>query len=301
MNDSNLNVTALLTCHNRKVKTLACIEGLLAQELDLDWTLHLIVVDDGSTDGTVDAIHANFPQVEVIQGSGDLYWNGGMRAAWAAALAHAPITPRYFLWVNDDLVLLRGALRTLLACAEQVRGTANQPVIAVGNIKSSSGVQSYGAVEFPYVFRRLTPRFIYSDVGACQAESMNGNLVAISSEAYRLVGDLDPVYIHTMADFDYGLRAHRIGIPIVVPPGYLGVCDRNSIDGTHFDPSRTLAQRWRQVVGPKGRPPRIWLRYCREYAGPLWLPLWFWPYIRTVLLSLAPNKLQQKPIASRSE
>ncbi len=49
-------IAALLTCFNRKQKTLACLEALFNQELPADVDISTYLVDDASTDGTRDAV-----------------------------------------------------------------------------------------------------------------------------------------------------------------------------------------------------------------------------------------------------
>jgi GT2 family glycosyltransferase len=76
----------LITCHNRKPKTLACLAALFNQELSPEVTIDVYLVDDGSTDGTAEAVHQAYPQVKILQGDGSLFWNRGMRKAFAEAL-----------------------------------------------------------------------------------------------------------------------------------------------------------------------------------------------------------------------
>jgi len=54
-------IVAMLTCHNRKDLTLACLNKLCSQVLPDDFSLEFVVVDDGSRDGTAEAIREAFP------------------------------------------------------------------------------------------------------------------------------------------------------------------------------------------------------------------------------------------------
>ena len=113
-------ISALLTCHNRREQTLACLESLRATTFP-GITVDVHLVDDASNDGTAEAVAAAFPDVEINCGSGDLFWGGGMRLVFTRAV---PTCPDYLLWLNDDVVLDTGALKRLLAtyaalCAER--------------------------------------------------------------------------------------------------------------------------------------------------------------------------------------
>ena len=84
-------VAVLLTVHNRREKTLACLENCYRQidsmKGDDTYSFSVYLVDDGSTDGTSEAVLQTYPQTHVINGDGSLFWNHGMRTAWDAAAA----------------------------------------------------------------------------------------------------------------------------------------------------------------------------------------------------------------------
>ena len=88
-----MRITALLAAHNRRPKTLACLSSYFAQEVPDDVTLSAVLVDDGSTDGTADAVRERFPRAEVIVESGDLFWAAAMAIAERRALAAAAGLP----------------------------------------------------------------------------------------------------------------------------------------------------------------------------------------------------------------
>ena len=106
---TRLNV--VLTSHNRRERTARSIRSVFAQVVDIPIRLDVILVDDGSTDGTKQRIRKEFPQVTVLSGDGSLFWSGGMRRAFAAALEQQP---DYVLWLNDDTNLYRDAINRLL-------------------------------------------------------------------------------------------------------------------------------------------------------------------------------------------
>jgi len=99
MDKSRTSIGVVITCHNRKEKTIASLKKLINQD-DIDTLdVKIYLVDDGSTDGTSEAIKNNFPQVNIIKGDGTLFWNGGMRGAFSKAMENGH---DYYLWLNDD-------------------------------------------------------------------------------------------------------------------------------------------------------------------------------------------------------
>ena len=72
-----MKIAAIMTCHNRKNKTMACLKSLFTIIPETD----VYLTDDGSTDGTSEAVLYTYPNVHIISGDGNLYWNRGMYVA----------------------------------------------------------------------------------------------------------------------------------------------------------------------------------------------------------------------------
>src|ERR1019366_1698399 len=91
-------VAAVLPVHNRKALTLGCLSSLMGSRHD-DFDLKAIVVDDGSSDGTAEAVAAEHPWAEVLRGAGNLWWSGGMNLGVRRALS---LGGDWILCINDD-------------------------------------------------------------------------------------------------------------------------------------------------------------------------------------------------------
>ena len=284
-------LVALLACHNRREKTLASITRFHACALPGGCTREVVLVDDGSTDGTADAVRAAFPDVVVEQGDGTLFWNRGMRRAWERAL---PLQPDYVLWLNDDTLLYPHALIRLLETDAHIRAETGQPGIAVGSTDNDAGELSYGGSVPASRFNRLKMRKVVPGDAPRLAVTMNGNCVLVPRAVYERIGLLDDVYRHAMGDNDYGFRACKAGIPIRVMPGYAGRCNNdNRVVGSFNDPALPLRTRWQKITSPKGLPFDSWRALCRRHAGPAWPLVWLLPYAR-LLLSAAAHRLNAR-------
>lgn len=284
-------IVGVLTCFNRKAMTLACLGALESAARYAQVNVEAIVVDDASTDGTAAAIRSEYPWVEVIDGSGALFWNRGMYVGFRVALQRSA---DYYLWLNDDTVLVADALRSLLQQSEQLRRAEGTPVIVVGaTAERSSGQVTYGGRVRRSRWRRFNYELVWDEKRPVPCEAIEGNCVLIPSEVAQAVGNLDPSFEHAMGDTDYGLRVLRAGFRSFVAAGIVGYCSDNSTAGTYQDDSLSLRRRWQLLLGHKGLPMRSWLHFTRRHGGLLW-PLYFsWPYLRWIssaLRNLRPRR-----------
>lgn len=276
-----MKVTAILTSHDRRPKTVECLASYYAQEIDSEVELSAVLADAGSADGTGEAVLGLFPEVEVLVGDTDLFWAGGMALAEQAAVVQRP---DFLLWLNDDVVLDSDALSKLIETAERLRPES----IAVGALRDPAS----GALTYSGVRRRgahpLRMDLVVPEELPVEVEAFNGNVVLVPLEAARRIGPLDSALVHAAADFDYGLRASQVGVVSSLAPGTVGTCALNPASTPWLDGSVGLRQRVQILLGPKGLPPGPRARYLRRHGGPLWPFFWLLPYLRTAPSILRP-------------
>ena len=107
-----MKLSTILTVFNRKEKTLNCLTSLFNITHDID----VYLVDDGSTDGTWDAVKEKFPQVNLIKGNGNLFWSRGMYTAWKEAVKGDYDA---YIWLNDDQKLRSNFLEELFSVEQE--------------------------------------------------------------------------------------------------------------------------------------------------------------------------------------
>jgi GT2 family glycosyltransferase len=269
-----LRIAAVMAAYNRKALTLECLRSLRAQQVP-GMTLDAFVLDDASDDGTSEAIAEQFPEVTVLHGNGQLYWNGGMRRAFAAAIAGYY---DYYLWMNDDTHLDDGALAVLLDTERRVHQRDDEAVIVAGSTRHpETGELTYGGVVRPYRWRPLRSELVAPGEGPRPCETMNGNAVLISRAVVQRIGNIDPAFSHGAGDFDYGLRARAAGCSIWIAPGTIGTCASHPRRRTDDQP---LLEELRRLWSTKELSPGSWAVYSRRWGGRLWPVYWLSPYVR---------------------
>ncbi|BAB76123.1 glycosyltransferase family 2 protein [Anabaena sp. FACHB-709] len=270
-------LAVIMTCHNRRNTTLACLQALYQQKNHFD----VYLTDDGSTDGTAEFIKAEYPDVKIFQGDGNLFWVGGMHLAFGEAIKNQY---DYYLWLNDDTFLEADALEKLLQVHENLAVEGYGQSIVVGSTQDPITKQATygGAVKskkwYSNKFEFLEPT---SDVQKCDA--MYGNCVLIPHSVTLKVGNIDTAFIHSLGDLDYALRARNLGCHVWVAPGYIGTCNKNSVRNSWVDTKLPVLERLRKILQIKGFPLKPWTTFCSRHSGPFWIFYWFLPYIRAII------------------
>ncbi len=257
------NLAVLMTCHNRKNKTLQCLERLFNIEVpnNID-KLQVFLVDDGSSDGTGDFVKTKFPQVHVIQGDGNLFWNQGMRLAWdMAAKAH---NYDFYLWLNDDVELNNNALVELYECYKECQEQRDHVSIITGAFKNSDTSES-----FSYGGKTEEGNVIPN--GSLQkCKFINGNAVLIPKAIFNELGNLSVDYTHGMGDYDYGLRAIDKGFFNYTTKQYIGVCPINP-EPQWSNPQVSLKIRLKLFWSPRGLNYKEYILFRKRFWKNKWI------------------------------
>lgn len=221
--------------------------------------LKVVILDDGSTDGTATAIASEYPDAVQLQGDGSFFWCGGMRQAWLHA---AMDNPDFYFLLNDDTVLEPNVIVSLIG----VVASADSRVIAVAAIRdAATGSRTYGGIRG---YSSGVPMNGYQEM----CDTFNANAVMIPRAVFRELGVFHEVYTHAMGDFDYGYEASRRGIKIIQSAEWLGTCSHNPLQGGWKDRKLSRWERFQKLQSPKGLPWKEWVIYNRRNAG------WIWPY-----------------------
>jgi GT2 family glycosyltransferase len=201
---------------NGLVDTLECLESLS----HLDYPAYeVMVVDNGSTDGSVPAIRARCSKVTIIETGKNLGYTGGNNAGLRYALAHQA---GYFLLLNNDTEVAPDFLRQLVEVAE-----ADPRIGAVGptvyyhdlpNVIWSAG----GAIDW----RRGSTRMVGLDeresgqfgIEPRSVDFVTGCAMLVRRAVVEHVGILDERFFAYYEEAEWCVRIARVGYKVVHVP-----------------------------------------------------------------------------------
>lgn len=272
-----LKVEIVTPVHNRREETLECLRSIDRSERNgLD--LHVIIVDDGSTDGTADAVRSEFPSVEIVEGDGNLWYTAGTNRGIEAALRHKP---DYVLAINNDQTFDPHCIKSLVECAE------NHPHSVVGALlidREHAG----------HIFQ-VSPRFEFFSGGfrhwykqtvdtvpkkPWRVELIVGNCVLFPAAAIVECGLMDEKKLVQYGDAEYTPRMRRRGWNLLIEPRAKVFCKPNDeVSGFRtLSISEKLTQLFSKPTGPYSLRRRINANMGgapNKFLGLLAVPIFF--------------------------
>lgn len=226
------DVSVIVVTWNARDHLDPCLDAVLGAG-GADVELELVVVDNDSSDGTVDHVRAAYPAARVVETGS----NGGMAAGNNAGMLAA--SGRSFLLLNSDAYLQPGALRTLLdrldaepdgsvaAVAPALRNPDGSPQRSVRGFPSPWRY----ATEFFYLRRiapglRATNAFYGAGVDLSRPgriEWATGACLLVPRDAVDAVGLMDEAYFMYGEEVDWLRRMHDIGRHVAWEPRAVAV------------------------------------------------------------------------------
>jgi GT2 family glycosyltransferase len=265
----NQTIAVLLTCFNRHLKTIECLESLYKQDPKPDVNFDIYLVDDSSPDHTGQLIQERFPQVKVIFGNGSLFWVGGMRLAWEEALKSGYDG---YLLINDDVLMTQTMFASLLETHKYSLEKYKQGGIYIGSTKDpDTDKLSYGGRT---LLNKLTGKSVLKEPDPAkpvECDFAHANILLVMKNVVTKIGILNQNFTQRLADYDYTLKARKNGFPLLISSMYCGIC-KDDHGKNWLSSEYSLSDRISYLKNPK------YLAY-EEY---LLFMKWHFPYYRPI-------------------
>jgi rhamnopyranosyl-N-acetylglucosaminyl-diphospho-decaprenol beta-1,3/1,4-galactofuranosyltransferase len=204
-----LSVASITISYNGKSLLARHINSLLAQKRPID---EIVVVDNGSSDGTSEFLAEHFPQVRVVR----LDVNAGTAGGWAAGMRYAAVERRHdWLWTfDDDSEPAEDALERMMAGAARVAEHERVGIVAPVPVHPETGRKYY-----PLLLQRgravaAPAEVIHKTIWFADMVIASGCMVR--REVVEEIGLPLAGFYMDFFDFEYCLRAREAGYRIAV-------------------------------------------------------------------------------------
>ncbi len=218
------DLSVVIVTWNVRQLLLACLESLLADLERSGLQNEVIVVDNGSTDGTPELVAERFPTIQLLA----LGENRGFAAANNVGMAHS--CGRAILLLNPDTEVLPGAVLWLwraLQAAPHV-GLVGACLLNSDGSLQSAGYRFPGYVQNLLDFFPIHPRLIGSRLNGrfgpgdgltpFAVDHPLGACMMVRREVVKEVGGLDEGYFYYSEEIDWCRRIRAAGWTILTAP-----------------------------------------------------------------------------------
>lgn len=211
-------VSIVIPTWNRREDLLACLASVAAHDYE---PVHVIVVDNASSDGSAEAVMAHHPGVDLLRLEANLGATGASNVGFDYALTHGA---DYVLRLDSDVVVAPTMLRTLVTYAEQTAGAG----IFTGKIfyyTQPNIVWSVGAMQRGWAFGADNLGRGAPDAPAwAQPRRIDfawSTAMLIRRTVLEQIGGFDRDFLVYYEEVDFCLRARQANFAIRFVPGAL--------------------------------------------------------------------------------
>jgi len=225
-------IAVIIAVHNGLLFTRRCLDALQAQA---EAEFEIVVVDDGSTDGTAAFLHEHHADVKVLPGTGKLWWSGATNVACKHAISHGAEV--VVLFNNDNVECSPNLIRRL----SELASSTGDCVSAVALMERPNGsrviLHAGGTIDWRGRGGQLleTGNRYVSEERVVECDWLPGTAVALTADTYLALGGADerrfPQY---RGDIDLTLRARNLGRRCLVARNIWVMNDREQ-SGLSFD------------------------------------------------------------------
>lgn len=217
-------VELVIPVHNRRDLTLQCLRSL--SRIDTDGLMvHVVIVDDGSTDGTSEAVLSSFHDVEIVPGDGSLFFTAATNRGIEAALRN---DPDFIVTMNDDAVFAPDFLRSMVTTAESNPRSVVGALLLLWDEPHKVFQVSPRWETWSGGYRHWNRQTVWTVPSSpWEVELIVGNCVLFPVASIRECGLMDERRLPQFGDAEYTPRMRKNGWHLLVDPKARVFCQPN--------------------------------------------------------------------------
>lgn len=218
---SSSQIAVIILTLNQRERTLRCLESF--REIS-ESSYRIVLWDNGSQDGTIEAVHSTYPDVIVHRHPENIGVASGRNAA--AELAIEALHPSYLLFLDNDILVEPDFVRALVAPFAE-SASLGQTQAKLRFMDDRERLNDAGGAQISFVLWESRP-VGYGEIDLGQYDTPRecvscGGAMMVRTEVFQELGGFDPVFDpFGPEDADFALRLQRAGYRALYVPQAVG-------------------------------------------------------------------------------
>ena len=172
----------------------------------------MVLIDDGSTDGTAELVKCEIVNLTVITGKGNWWWGGALHQGYKWIKKKTNNNPSFILIINDDTEFEPDFLQTGINLVKDNPGT----IIQAGAYGKKSRKLTEQGIHFNYRKLTFSPTQKTEDINCLTTRGLLMN----RKDFIKIGGFYPRILPHYLSDMEYTIRASRKGLKLITHPAF---------------------------------------------------------------------------------
>lgn len=265
-------VHVLLPAHNRIQVTRRFVESILQNP---QGSYHLILIDDGSTDGTAEMVCSMVPGTTVLRGQGNWWWGGSLHQGYLWALGAGLPTGDLIVIFNDDTMPSPGFIEN---ARRLIEARPNDLLIAAAHDLNGRPLEQRMTVD--WLRLRFSPCGPLEEADWCTTRGL-----CMRADVFlSLKGFYPRLLPHYLSDVEFTLRAKRKGHGIFSDAS-VSLLMNPETTGTHLLREKGFVKYVKKLFSKRTSHNPLYMTAFLFLAAPFWavlpglLKVWLLPLV----------------------
>lgn len=214
-----MTIAIIIPSYNRREYLKILLNQLNEQQLFNGLALEIVVVLDGSSDGSLQMLQNDFRTVHIVQGDGDWWYTKSMNEGFKKAEG---LKSDFVLTLNDDIEVKPDYISKLLLSYKSVEEGSIMGSLSVSLSKPHKVTNSGNRLKYKWlgVYKHHLPAMSVQKIenlsGVKDTVTLPGRGILISFKTLKDLNYFDEFFIQYHSDGDFCLRAKEKGYKVYV-------------------------------------------------------------------------------------
>jgi GT2 family glycosyltransferase len=214
-----MNLSIIIPTFNRREHLKILLNQLKAQKLSFAIKVEVVVVLDGSSDGTLEMLQQEFPKVHIVEGDGNWWYTKSMNEGFKYAES---LLPDFVLTLNDDIEVNPDYISKLLLAYNSVEEGSIMGSLSVSHSHPHKVTNSGNSLKNKLfgIYRHHLPFMSVQNIemlsGVKDTVTLPGRGILIPFKTLKDLNYFDEFFMQYHSDGDFCLRAKEKGYKVYV-------------------------------------------------------------------------------------